>query len=488
MLSSKVPPISGTMQGVLVAFAHTGSKSTTSFYGNDELGGLITIGRISSAYSEDDVDNLKERAEKFRDLYLQIHTEDHGCHLEGDAIPRDHFQLLAFPSNTNLMRSNAGELVALRNVLEKALREADMRKIVMVISQWDGLTSNMEPHGFLSALRSTQSLSLRLLWRRQLRRSRNAALVAARNAVLSMGAGGFNKELIGEATRANIDLGMAKKRNHTRIFDGRHAEAILKRVIDDIENVFRGRRKKVIFLPLAKEQDGCPLANHDHILPSVAAVITHVMDEMTKARAKTCLFCDKKFQAEANLKNHKANCNNPNIKLHTCHKCTPPRPFKSKGSLDRHDDRLHENPGKVEVECPDCHKMLAKETLTVHRRENCKYRKEDLTYKCPTCNLELSYKEIGKHMETAHKRAGEVRGFAEQAGMVDEGRGDAPIFAKKIEAVRIWISRWARVVEIWILRWVKGMAVHKFPALHLPLRALTLCIIEEFREDGIQVC
>ncbi|KAF8856976.1 hypothetical protein BDZ45DRAFT_803739 [Acephala macrosclerotiorum] len=239
-----------------------------------------------------------------------------------------------------------------------------------------------------------------------------------------------------------------EKRNHTGIFDGRHAEAIPKRVIDDIENEFRGRRKKTKLVSPVKERGGrChPLPDHDHILPSMATVITynaqnirqHPKTHLNDLDAFPCDVdkCDKKFQTQHNLKQHKEKCRNPNIKLYTCHKCTPPRPFKTKGSLDRHDDKVHVNPGKVEVECPDCHKKLAKETLTVHRRENCKYRKEDLIYKCPECGKSLSYRKIGKHMEIEHKRADGVIGFADQAGMVDKGAEDAPIFAKKVVAVR----------------------------------------------------
>lgn len=157
-----------------------------------------------------------QRCEEFRQLYLKIYHREHGflCQLSESELPRGHFLLLGYPSNTNVMRSNWGELVALRNVLEEGLISGSRFKVTIMISQRDGFTSNMERLSeFLSYYKNlhlhvfvyhsegryeefrgdvlrqeTQDIN-------DSQKTRISAVAAARNAVLYMSAAGFNKEM-----------------------------------------------------------------------------------------------------------------------------------------------------------------------------------------------------------------------------------------------------------------------------------------------------
>lgn len=193
------------------------SRRSTDF--TDHLGRAIVIYRKSSSSGNEFTDEFQatylQRCEDFRKLYFKLHRRQHGeMSLDEAQIPQNNFLLVNFSSNTNIMRSNAKELIGLRAVLQEAQSHRMKEKITIMISQWDGLTSNLE--GFAKFLRNFSSLNLHLFVYHDAgeyeefcaydllqeindigdpQKPRDATAASARSAILNMGGVGVNKGL-----------------------------------------------------------------------------------------------------------------------------------------------------------------------------------------------------------------------------------------------------------------------------------------------------
>uniref|UniRef100_A0A336K6A2 CSON010192 protein n=1 Tax=Culicoides sonorensis TaxID=179676 RepID=A0A336K6A2_CULSO len=99
-----------------------------------------------------------------------------------------------------------------------------------------------------------------------------------------------------------------------------------------------------------------------------------------------CAHCDAEFRGRHGLETHLIRTHFPHEARQICNVCNPPVLFGSSEQYRTHLNVVHFNKTKEKEECPQCKKMIRKQGLAHHIRQQhtniCRKEK----YECPTCN------------------------------------------------------------------------------------------------------